>query len=954
VYPYVNDLILDATNMTANTSKLIYEILFFRNRKSKEMKKIFILFILLLSGIIANGEDGDGTSSNPYYGTISTPVTWDPDDYTNGEIYVGTSTHNDLTISTGGYLIILPGATIIFTQTTSDLIITGTGQLDATGTISNIITFTADDGETGGRWGHIRFDNMSGTNASSIEFCIIEYGRKDGSLGTPESVGGGLYANYDYVSISNNIFRNNYALFGGGVFIGAGKSPGISNCLFIDNTAREAGGGIYLYNGSASSIENCIFDGNYADGTLASYYSGGGVQFGVSITNAQVINSTFVGNTSDNTGDSFFTLSGGTLTNCILWGSDDQCGFHSSGGTVEYCAIQGYSSSSHYSNCFELNSSNDATDGPNFYDPDDSDWSIIFISPCRDSGTGTGAPTTDINGDNRIGSVDIGAYEVQYSLWDGSEGTSWSTSDNWEQGVNPGSSGSDVVIPSGLSDYPTSTGTDFTISSDNHLILEPGAQLTLGTLTNSGTLRLESDESDIFSLMVNSYTNNSGAGTEEIELYVTGGGTSYNWHYISSPVANLSTDIFTGTTLNLVGYFEERPQASDMEGWVAFDGYVYDDGSDDDTYSFSTLNVGEGYNLYCSAAHTFSFPGTLNAGDKSIPLSYTTTYEGTWNGLNLVGNPYTCSIDWDVIDEGLDEGVSHAIYFFRASDNIIVSWVNGVGYDEDVTSIIPPMQGFFIKTSASSTSIDLIASSDRLHGTQPRYKSGSLIPLIRMEFTDGEQPDRAVIRFDDQASNDFDDNFDAAKFLISESRNLLWSELNDKKFSINAVPFPEEEVTIKMVINVPEQGQYSLKATSIAGLDNYDIILTDMAQDNYKVDLKQTSEYTFSAEKGRIEDRFTITIGDFATGFEDIEEDKSFNIYTYANQLNIQNMSEQWNNALVDINIYDLTGRLISKHKDNEIYKGETIQLPFNRPTGIYLIEITDGTRRMVKKLSHR
>jgi len=952
VYPCVNDLILDATCMTSNTSKLGYSSIFLRNIKPKEMKKIFTLFILLLSGTIAYGIDGEGTISNPYYGTISTTREWDPDDYTNGEIYVGTSTDNDLTIGTGGHLTILGGATIIFTQTTSDLIITGTGRITADADPGNVITFTRASGND--NWGHISFQSMGSAGSSIFDFCIIEYGDVK-NLSGASGYGGGIHTDFSDLTVSNCLFRYNTAEWGGAIFVNKDESPSISNCLFLENESDNGGGGIYCWYNTASTIENCIFDSNMAGyGTSTTFYTGAGValQSSVGTQSDQVINCTFVDNDSNHAGDGIQFYGGGTkkAVNCIFWGSNSQI-VGGTGSNLINCAIQEYSTGT---NTINLNSSNSASDGPNFVATDGSDWSIIFISPCRDSGTGTGAPTTDINGDNRIGSVDIGAYEVQYSRWDGSEGTSWSTDENWEQDINPGTSESDVIIPSGLSNYPTSAGTNFTISSDYQLILEPGAQLTLGTLTNSGTLRLESDASGIFSMMVDTYTD---SGTEEIELYLTGGsvGASYKWHYISSPVANLSTDIFTGTTLNLVGYFEERPQASDMEGWVAFDGYVYDDGSDDDTYSFSTLNVGEGYNLYHSAAsHTFSFPGTINTGNISIPLSYTTDYEGTWNGLNLVGNPYSCSIDWDVIDEGLEEGVSHAIYFTRASDGIIVSWVNGVGTYEDVTSVIPPMQGFFIKTHASSTSIDLVALSDRLHGTQPRYKSGSLIPLIRMEFTDEEQTDKAVIRFDDQASNDFDDNFDAAKFLISENRNLLWTVLNDKKYSINSIPFPDEEITIPLVINSPRQGTYNIKAYEIKGIENYDLTLTDSYENNFTVNLKEIPEYTFTSEKGKFEDRFMLTIGEVATGIDDTEDGNSFNVYIFANQLNIQNMSEQWNNALVDINIYDLTGRLISKHKDNEIYKGETIQLPFNRPTGIYLIEITDGTRRMVKKLSHR
>ncbi len=70
--------------------------------------------------------------------------------------------------------------------------------------------------------------------------------------------------------------------------------------------------------------------------------------------------------------------------------------------------------------------------GPNFMATDGSDWSIEFISPCRDAGTTTHSTVpTDYIGNSRIGPYDIGAYEVQYSRWrsDATNPTSWTDSE---------------------------------------------------------------------------------------------------------------------------------------------------------------------------------------------------------------------------------------------------------------------------------------------------------------------------------------------------------------------------------------------------------------------------------------------------------------------------------------------------------------------------------------------
>jgi hypothetical protein len=87
------------------------------------------------------------------------------------------------------------------------------------------------------------------------------------------------------------------------------------------------------------------------------------------------------------------------------------------------------------------------------------------------------------------------------------------------------------------------------------MTLETGSRLTLNALTNNGVIRLNSSVAGFASLILNSYTRGAG-GTEEIQLYLSGGGNelddNFKWHYISTPVSSLDVSIFApGTTYNL-------------------------------------------------------------------------------------------------------------------------------------------------------------------------------------------------------------------------------------------------------------------------------------------------------------------------------------------------------------------------------------------------------------------
>lgn len=908
-------------------------------RKSEVMKKILILFLLVIPSAIF-AQSGSGTAGDPYYGTITSSVIWDPDTYPGSTVYVGTASNNDLTIGSGGHLTIWPGTTIVFTQPTSDLAITGTGRITASGQSTNKITFTK--APLNASWGHMIFDGMTGTNSSLIQHCIFEYGRLTGTTESYANAGGGICVNSSYVTIQDCRFRNNYALFGGGLFVGLSQSPTIRRCYFEDNTAREAGGALYIYNNSSVVVENCIFDGNYADGVTASYYGGGAVQFGINTTNAKVINSTFVNNIADRSGNSVYFFSTGNVVNCIFWGSGNEIGYRSTGGTVTNCAIQGYTPSSHNTECINLNASNSASDGPNFIALDGTNWSIKYISPCRDIGTATGAPATDYVLKSRIGSPDIGAYEVQYSRWDGSAGTTWTNAANWEQNISPVSGSSDIVIPGGLTYYPITSGTNFTIGNGKYMIVEPGGRVTFDVLTNSsGTLVLQSDINAIASLKFNSYTD---SGTERINMYLTGGGgPAYKWHYLAVP-GSMNKSVFTNVDpYNLLLFDDSKiVTGNNMEGWQWHDGY-------DGTTSFNTLVTKKGYNFYHASDADVIIPavsGLLSTMGSSVPLQF------NGNGLNLLGNSLTCSLNWDeVVTSG---NMRDAIYF--TTNNSLVSYVAGVGTPLGTTGIIPPLQGFFVKALEAGCSVNFSGVNVKTHGTVNRFKSETFISLLRLELKrEGLTNDEMVVRFDYDATTEFDNHFDASKLFADRApKAQIWSTIDNEDYSINAIPFPDEEYILPLSLVIKSDGNHSIKRTQLVGLENYTIELIDTYSE-YVTDLKEKDEYIFASASGSYSDRLFLKITSMATGIGDIElADRLINIFTWNNTLNIQPLSDQWSNVKTDISVYDITGRLIKKYPGRELYIGSMIELPFNEPKGVYIVEISDGAKRQVQKIANR
>jgi hypothetical protein len=920
------------------------------------MKKIlFFLLLLFCIPFSIFGINGAGTFASPYNGPLTTNMTWSGTVYVNGDVTVDGFT---LTIS--------PGAIIVFLASGTDIIITGSGVLTASGSAGNMIRFTADFnnngiyGEAGEKWGHISFQNMTPgfTTPSIINYCIIEFGQKNSSPFNFESAGGGIQTTYSFLTISNSTIRNNYAGYGGGIYVNANASPTISNCIISSNLAGTTGGGISLFQNSAATLTNCIIEKN----TVTGGGGGGGLFIGDYPDNVRIYNCVVASNVSTGSPGNNIRIwksaasTGPRLYNTIVWGSGNssinylQLG--PSATDFNYCAIQGYTSG--YTNCINLSGTNNDPTGPNFYNvtPGSEDYQIIFNSPCRDAGTSTGAPSTDILGKFRVGLPDIGAYEVQYSNWTGVFNTDWTNQSNWEASLDPGSGSGDVVIPflSGATpNYPIGTpAPNFIIGTGKTMILRPGAEATFGALTNNGTLRLESDVTGISSLIVSTYSGNNA----DVQLYLPGGGLypSYVWHYISSPFTALPTSFFTGT-LDLARYDESLITTDQNNGWVAVDGWVYLPTGHYGGTGFSNLDVGQGYNHYLSSNHTYIISGTFNTDNVTDNLAYnsinsTTDYPNA-QGFNLLGNPFPSCLDWTQISGSLDPSISQAIYFNKSGG--FASWSNGIGTNGG-TGTIPPMQGFFVKAYAKNLSV-FLPSSARVHSaTQTRYKKGlEIIPLVRLKIEDPLNSDDAVVRFDDKATTGVDNAFDAYKF--SKSGLSIWTSTGGVDFSINGLPFPAPGVEIPVSVSSTAAENLKISASQIDGLDNYNVTLTDNVN-NITIDLKTNPSLSFNAPGGIVAGRFTLKVLTVTTAVpETTISDKPFNIYSSNGMLNIQTLNDTWNGKQGGIKILDMTGRVLTTEDNVEFSKDDLLQVPFRVATGIYMVEMRSGVTRYVGKV---
>ena len=219
--------------------------------------------------------------------------------------------------------------------------------------------------------------------------------------------GSGIFCSNSSPTIVNCTITNNQAQNGAGIVCYNSSSPTITSCIITDNQA-QSGAGVYCEK-SSPNLTNCTIIGNRADS------NGGGVFCNNSLL--IIINCTITNNQAQSGGGIYGTNNVLlTVINTILWGDSPQEIFLSVGKpntiNISYSDVQDGQSGIVVNDNGTVNweDGNIEVD-PLFVDAIVGDYRLMYDSSCIGAGTNTGTPLTDILGNPRGVSPDIGAYE---------------------------------------------------------------------------------------------------------------------------------------------------------------------------------------------------------------------------------------------------------------------------------------------------------------------------------------------------------------------------------------------------------------------------------------------------------------------------------------------------------------------------------------------------------------
>lgn len=390
-----------------------------------------------------------------------------------------------------------------------------------------------------------------------------------------------------------------------------------------------------------------------------------------------------------------------------------------------------------------------------------------------------------------------------------------------------------VTLSTSVSD-PAIVGS-LIINSGKVFIIDVNTAMTVTGTTSLGSaecLVIKSTPSGTGSFIDNGFAQ---TGTAKIERWVSNNG-SQRWEYVSSPILDASSQVFT-SSIHGLRYADEptnswvRISNDFPETMTLLKGY---------TRSYQATNDGEN-----SAA---LFIGAPNTGEISLAVTYSPNAAGVGHGWNLMGNPYPSSIDWYAAEGWTKDNIKDAIYFRK--NGTVCSYIDGTG-TMGASNIIPPMQAFWIRADNESNGTLTIDNRVRVHQDIQHYKGPKTVKnTLHLTITtaDNLKKDDAYVCFRDGATNNFDANYDAYKFFGDDATwPQIYSVAGMDKLSINKLEPISGEQIVKLGLKNLVPGKYTITADMVSSLtsNGYSVSIENI-QTGTSQDLSANNKYTFT------------------------------------------------------------------------------------------------------------
>ncbi|MFZ4740666.1 MAG: T9SS type A sorting domain-containing protein [Bacteroidales bacterium] len=463
---------------------------------------------------------------------------------------------------------------------------------------------------------------------------------------------------------------------------------------------------------------------------------------------------------------------------------------------------------------------------------------------------------------------------------------------------------------------------DKNITFGGNLTINAGKTLTVtsGKLLNvNGSFLIKSDVNGTGSLIHSNALN----GT--IEQYIPAA-TNIDFHLLASPVS--SQEINSEFNVENQSFFTWNEANGN---WIAFEdpGFVTLNGG-------STFIPGKGYAVSYPSTSIKLFSGLFNQGTINTNVTVT---NGINRGWNLMANPYPSAINWNTASgysrSMLDDaGIGNYAYWVwnPISGNYGTYISNGFFGTNGVSNFIASAQGFWVKAITDTIPFS-INNNARQHASQNLLKSNTNISnTIRLKVRNSENNfnDEMIVSFG------YDNDYGGAEKMFSLYQNVpsIYSIKQNKNWSISNLSSLTDDSIIPIGFKAGKNGSFTIIASELNSFTNTNYVYLKDLMLNTIINLKQDSNYTFSATTNDSINRFQLI---FKLSPLKVSNNIILNTNIYSNDNLIYINS---NESIKQICIYNTLGQLIKKleNSNNEVV------INMNKNTsGYYIVKVVSN-----------
>ena len=260
------------------------------------------------------------------------------------------------------------------------------------------------------------------------------------------------------------------------------------------------------------------------------------------------------------------------------------------------------------------------------------------------------------------------------------------------------------------------------------------------------------------------------------------------------------------------------------------------------------------------------------------------------------------------------------------------------------------MQAFWVRVSGAGTGTLAFDNTMRSHSATSNLLKAPEVTaqqVLRLQVSNGENKDEAIVLFNDKASNGYDD-YDSPKMTNANvAIPEIYTMAGTEQLVINGLNSITANQELPLGFKTGQSNLFTIKATEISNFDpSMKVILRDNTLATEQ-ELTDGSTYSFTSDVATTTTRFSVLFksAGVTTGLNNLENQVAYIYKNANNQISVSLKGDLSNEAYVTV--YNAVGQKL--HTEQITNTNAVLGTPFT--AGIYLVTVNNGGKSVTKKV---